>query len=213
MAIWWESLSTVMKILWAVTLSASLVFVVQSVMTFIGLGGDTDLDAGGLDGGLDGADGADMGGADAQAGNFDADPSMNLYTFRNLVNFLLGFGWSAILLHDKIRNTALLLVVSILVGAALVTAVMFLFKWLWSMQASGNIDVYKSAVGCEGSCYLTIPAERSGAGKVQISINNSVREYDALTDGDAIKTGASIKVVEVLNASTLLVEPLNSLII
>ena len=195
MAIWWESLSAVMKILWGVTLAASLVFVIQSVMTFIGLDADVDLDSGGLD------------------GTADVDPSMNLYTFRNLVNFLLGFGWTAILMKDKIHTTALLMVVSILVGAALVFAVMMLFKWLWSMQASGNIDVFQSAVGCEGNCYLTIPEERGGTGKVQITINDSVREYDALTDGGAIKTGEAIKVVEVINDRTLLVEPLNSLII
>ena len=64
------------------------------------------------------------------------------------------------------------------------------------------------------SLYLTIPGERKGSGKVQININNSVREYDALTDSeDDLKTGTSITVTEVLDASTLLVEEINSLII
>ena len=48
---------------------------------------------------------------------------------------------------------------------------------------------------------------------MQITINNAVREYSAVTDGDAIRTGAQIKVTEVLDAETLLVEELNSLII
>jgi hypothetical protein len=90
---------------------------------------------------------------------------------------------------------------------------MYLFKLLASMQQSGNIDVSKMAVGCTGKVYIPIPAERSGTGKVQITINNSVREYIALTDGDAIKTDTPIKVVEVLNDNTLLVEELNSLIV
>ena len=82
------------------------------------------------------------------------------------------------------------------------------------MQQSGNIDVYRSAVGCSGRVYLTVPAERKGAGKVQININNAVREYDALTDSeDDLKTGTSIKVTEVLDTNTLLVEEINSLII
>ena len=105
------------------------------------------------------------------------------------------------------------LVGMIIVGAGLVALVMYLFKWLGSMQQSGNINVYKSAVGCQGKVYLTIPAARSGEGKVQITINNSVREYNAVTDGDVIKNGTAIKVTEVLNDSTLLVEELNSLII
>ena len=43
--------------------------------------------------------------------------------------------------------------------------------------------------------------------------HQSVREYDAVTDCDTITTGAQIKVVEVIDSSTLLVEPLESLII
>ena len=41
---WWNSLEPAMKVLWAVTLSASLVFVIQTVMTFLGAAGDTDFD-------------------------------------------------------------------------------------------------------------------------------------------------------------------------
>ena len=90
---------------------------------------------------------------------------------------------------------------------------MWLFKWLAGMQQSGTIDIYKSAVGCNGSVYLTIPASRSGEGKVQISINGAVREYNAMTDGDSIKNGTTIKVVEVIDNHTLLVEELNSYIV
>ena len=90
---------------------------------------------------------------------------------------------------------------------------MLMFKWLAGMQQSGNINVYKSAVGCHGKVYLTIPGERRGTGKVQITINGAVREYDAVTDCDSIPTGAQIKVVEVVDSSTLLVEPLEPLII
>ena len=111
------------------------------------------------------------------------------------------------------QSKAVLIIISALVGIALVAIVMYLFKLLASMQQSGNIDVNEAAVGCTGKVYLTIPGERSGEGKVQITIANAVREYIALTDGDTIKTGTPIKVVEVINDSTLLVEELNSLIV
>lgn len=198
MITWWTSLSTTMQVLWAVTLSASLIFLIQTVLTFLGLGGD-----GGIDTDIDAGGDVDFGGAD---GTFDADPSMNLLTFRNLVNFCLGFGWTSVLLYDKIPSRALLMIVAVLVGVGLVAAVMWLFKWMSSMQQSGNIDIHKAAVGCEGKVYLTIPGERKGTGKVQITINNSVREYDALCEGDTIPTGAPIKVVGVVNDHTLLVE-------
>ena len=200
---WWSTLSVAMKILWAVTLGASLIFVIQSIMTFLGA------DVEGLDG-MDGVDGID--GADASDPS-DVSGGANLYTFRNLVNFLLGFGWTAIILQDNIKSIGLLLFLAALVGVGLVAAVMFLFKWLSGMQQSGNINVFQSAVGCHGSVYLTIPAERSGEGKVQITINNSIREYNALSDGESIPTGTPITVVEVIDAQTMLVESQNSLII
>ena len=203
-ATWWAGLSLIMKILWGITLTASLIFIIQTVMTFLGAdtGGDLDMNTD-----------VDLDSTLGDPSNFDGNTGLNLYTFRNFVNFFLGFGWTAILLHDKVTSTGLLLVLAILVGVGLVALVMWLFKWLNGMQQSGNIDVYKSAVGCKGKVYLSIPAERSGEGKVQITINNAVREYTAVTEGDAIPTGTPITVTEVLNASTLVVEPLNSLII
>ena len=200
-ATWWAELSPVMKLLWGVTLTATLIFIIQTVMTFLGADADgTDFDVD-VDTSMDGADLSNIEGGS------------NLYTFRNLVNFFLGFGWAAILLQSSVKSTALLIFLSVLVGAGLVAAVMFLFKWLSSMQQSGNINVYKSAVGCQGKCYLVIPGERAGEGKVQITIQGAVREYNAVTDGDTIKTGTPIKVVEAIDANTLLVEELNSYII
>ena len=208
-AIWWTSMSVFMKILWGITLTASLIFIIQTVMTFIGA------DTGGMDTDFDG----DMSGDVPDAGVDAGDPSdlghtgMNLYTFRNLINFLIGFGWSAILLSPVISSTAVLVLIATLVGVGLVVAVMYLFKWLSSMQQSGTINLYKSAIGCQGSVYFPIPGHRAGEGKVQVTINNSVREYAALTDGDALKTGEQIRIVEVISDSTVLVEPVESIII
>lgn len=200
LATWWADLSPVMKLLWGVTLTATLVFVIQTVMTFLGAdtGGDFDVD---VDTSMDGSDLSNI------------DGGANLYTFRNFVNFFLGFGWTAIILQPSVKSTALLVIIAVLVGLALVALVMYMFKWLNSMQQSGNINVFQAAVGCQGKCYLRIPGERAGAGKVQITIQGAVREYDAVTDGDEIKTGASVKVVEAIDGNTLLVEELNSYII
>ena len=200
-ATWWADLSPVMKLLWGVTLTATLVFVIQTVMTFLGADADsTDFDVD-VDTSMDGSDLSNI------------DSGANLYTFRNFVNFFLGFGWTAIILQPSVKSTAVLVIISVLVGIALVALVMYMFKWLYSMQQSGNINVYKAAVGCQGKCYLRIPGERSGEGKVQITIQGAVREYNAVTDGDEIKTGTSVKVVEAIDGNTLLVEELNSYII
>ncbi len=197
-ASWWAELSLVMKILWGVTLAASFVFIIQSILTFVGADADSDFDLD-VDTSLDGSDLSNI------------DGGANLYTFRNLVNFILGFGWSAILLQDSIPSAALRIVVSVVIGMALVVAVMYLFKWLAGMQQSGNINLQKSAAGCEGKVYLTVPAARSGEGKVQITIGGAVREYNAVTESETpLKTGTPIRVVDALNANTVLIEENNS---
>ena len=197
-ATWWAELSLVMKILWGVTLTASLVFIIQSILTFVGADVDSDFDVD-VDTSIDGGDLSNI------------DGGANLYTFRNFVNFILGFGWSAILLQDSVPHVALRIVLSVIIGVALVAVVMYLFKWLAGMQQSGNINLQKSASGCEGKVYLTIPENRSAAGKVQITINGAVREYDAVTESETpLKTGTSIRVVDALDANTLLVEEINT---
>ena len=190
-ATWWAALSPVMKLL----LAATLIFLIQSILTFVG----ADADSGDFSTDIDSGDASGMEGGS------------NLYTFRNFVNFILGFGWSAILLQDSIPSTGVLIFVSALIGVALVAAVMYLFQWLSSMQQSGNINLQKSAAGCEGKVYLTIPAARTGLGKVQITIAGAVREYEAVTESDApLKTGTPIRVVDVVDSSTLLVEEINN---
>jgi membrane protein implicated in regulation of membrane protease activity len=197
-ASWWAGLSLVMKILWGVTLTASLIFIIQSILTFIGADADSNFDVD-VDTSMDGSDLSNI------------DGGSNLYTFRNFINFLLGFGWSAILLQESITSVPVLIIVSVIIGVALVAAVMYLFKWLAGMQQSGNIDVEKVAKGCEGTVYLTIPAAQGGEGKVQISISGAVREYNAVTDNEEdLKTGVAIRVVDVVNSHTVLVEPNNS---
>ena len=204
---WWGALEPSMKVLWGVTLAASLIFIIQTILTFIG----ADADGSGLDADFD-AGGPDASALDAA--DSDLGSGSNLYTFRNLINFLLGFGWTAILLREKVASTPLRMTLAAVIGVGLVALVMYIFRLLGKMQQSGNINVYKTAVGCQGTVYLTIPATRTGEGKVQININNAVREYNAQTEEDApIPTGTPIKVTEVINGTTLLVESMENTII
>ena len=186
---WWSSLGLFMQSVWCITLFASLVFVIQTIMTFIGM--DTD-------GGMDVDVSADTS-TDGDSGPFQ------LFTFRNFINFLLGFGWSIISFEKAIENQFVLILVSAVIGVLLVMAVMAIFRFMSRMEQSGTINM-ANAVGCKGNVYLKIPGEKRGEGKVQISIQGAIREFDALTVGEELETGAPIRVVEVINDNTLLVE-------
>ncbi len=188
---WWGSLDPFMQTLWGIAIAASAVFIIQSIMTFVGMDSETNFD-GDFDGDMS-ADGAG-----------ESTP-FQLFTFRNLINFMLGFSWTAIALRASTESTSLMLVGGVVVGVLLVCAVMYLFKWMSGMQQSGTIEP-EALVGCKGSVYLTIPAGRTGEGKVQITVRSAIREYNAMTDGDRLPNEAPIRVVAVLNGHTVLVE-------
>ena len=191
MQTWWGSLDPFMQTLWGIAIVASAVFIIQSIMTFVGMDSETNFD-GDFDGDMS-ADGAG-----------ESTP-FQLFTFRNLINFMLGFSWTAIALRASTESTSLMLVGGVVVGVLLVCVVMYLFKWMSGMQQSGTIEP-EALVGCKGSVYLTIPAGRTGEGKVQITVRGAIREYNAMTEGDRLPNESPICVVAVLNGHTVLVE-------
>lgn len=183
----------VQKVFWIIALAASLVFIIQTVITFIGLGTDMDVDAG-----PDSIDGL---------GDSVEDGSLSgLFSFRNLINFLLGYGWAGVLLHDSIGSRLLLQIVAIAVGIAFVAAFVFMFRQLMKLSHDGSFRMTE-AVGLTADVYLRIPASRTGRGKVQLSVKGSIHEIDAVTDrGTEIPTGDHVRIVGVLGDDLLLVE-------
>ena len=186
-----NSLEPLQKFFWTIACCASLVFIIQTVMTFIGLGTDTDVDAGPMDGSVDSMEDGSLSG---------------VFSFRNLVNFLLGYGWAGVLLHDSIESGLLLQVVAIAVGLLFVLAFVFMFRQVMKLSHDGSFKMQET-VGLKADVYLRIPAARSGRGKVQVSVKGSVHEIDAMTDNtEEIATGAQVKIVKVLGDDLLLVE-------
>lgn len=186
-----NSLEPLQKFFWTIACCASLVFIIQTVMTFIGLGTDTDVDAGPMDGSVDSMEDGSLSG---------------VFSFRNLINFLLGYGWAGVLLHDLIESGLLLQIVAIAVGLLFVLAFVFMFRQVMKLSHDGSFKM-SEAVGLKADVYLRIPAARSGRGKVQVSVKGSVHEIDAMTDNtEEIATGAQVKIVKVLGDDLLLVE-------
>ena len=185
-----NSLEPLQKFFWIVACSASLVFIIQTIMTFVGLGTDADIDAGPMD---------------STADAFEDGTLSGVFSFRNLINFLLGYGWAGALLFDSIEKGWLLQIVAIAVGLAFVLAFVFMFRQVMKLSHDGSFRM-QEAVGIKADVYLRIPAARSGRGKVQVSVKGSVHEIDAVTDSDTeIATGGQVEIVEVLGDDLLLV--------
>ena len=186
-----NSLEPLQKFFWTIACCASLVFIIQTIMTFVGLGTDTDVDAGPLDGSVDSMEDGALSG---------------VFSFRNLVNFLLGYGWAGVLLHDSIEKGWLLQLIAIAVGLVFVLAFVFMFRQVMKLSHDGSFKM-QEAVGLKADVYLRIPAARTGRGKVQVSVKGSIHEIDAMTDNDTeIATGGQVQIVEVLGDDLLLVK-------
>ncbi len=177
---------------WIIALIGSAIFAVIFLLTFIG--GDTDVDME--------ADGTD----------FDADDGgvgFQFFTFKNIVAFFTIFGWSGLSCLDGGLSTGLTLVISTISGLIMMVLTTLLFFWINKLAESGTLKM-KNAIGAIGEVYLPIGANRSKMGKVQIKVQGSLRELEALTDNDEeLKTGTVVKVLEIISAELLLVEKLS----
>ncbi|MDR1056656.1 MAG: NfeD family protein [Prevotellaceae bacterium] len=188
MEIWWTSLDLFQKVMWCIAIPSSIIFIVQMIMTFAGMDSD--------------------GGLDIDAGEIhDGGMPFQLFTFRNLINFFLGFSWTAISLYYSIESKIVLTIIAALVGLFLVTVVMAIFYFMSRMEQSGNISI-NDTLGLTATVYYPISEARNRAGKVQISVRGAIREYDAITDGTTLKTGEVVKVKQVIEGNILLVEKL-----
>jgi len=82
-----------------------------------------------------------------------------------------------------------------------------LMFYMRKLNYSGTLKM-KNALGAIGEVYTTIGAKRSNIGKVQIKVQSSLRDLEALTDHDTDLTqGVVIKVVEVTPNGILIVKP------
>jgi membrane protein implicated in regulation of membrane protease activity len=98
------------------------------------------------------------------------------------------------------------LMVAIVCGLVAMYGVYFLMRGLYKLTADGTERIDR-AIGEEGTVYLTIPGRNEGLGKVQVAVQNRTVEYEAMTGGEKLPTGARIVVVGVLGAGRVEVEP------
>ena len=71
------------------------------------------------------------------------------------------------------------------------------------LDSEGNEHI-ANAVGLPATVYVPIPATGKGVGKVQLSMQNRIVEYQAVTDGaELLKTGENVQVVAIKSNDTV----------
>lgn len=180
---WYSNLDATMQVFWTCAIVGSVIFLIQAILTLIGMDSDLDMDTD-----IDMSDGDTM----------DLGGGLSLFSIRNLINFMVGFGWGGVCLAGTVSNTVLLCIFAILVGAFFVWIFFIIKKQTRKLESNGAFDINK-CVGKVADVYLRIPAGNGGLGKVQISINGSIHEVDAMTDGAELPSGTKVTVVEVID--------------
>jgi hypothetical protein len=183
------SLPMLLQVFWTCAVVASCVFLVQTVLTLIGI------DADGTDADFDPSSTLDLGGG------------INLFTIKNLMGFLTGFGWTGVCFWDSVPSRALLILLALAGGSLIVTIFVFIYKQARKLEHNGAFRI-ESTLDKTADVYLRIP--EGGRGKIQISINGSVQELDAISDSNSeIPTGAKVRVTDIIDHETVRVRPIN----
>lgn len=184
-----QNLEPLLRVFWYLALPVSLIFLIQTVMTFIGSDAGDGVDAD-FDGDLDGV-----------------EAPFQLFTFRNLINFLLGFSWTGISFYGLIANRPVLVVLSVVVGVLFILIFFAVIKQIQKLAEDNSFKI-QSVLYKTASVYLRIPEYRSGTGKIQVSVNGTVREIDAITNHEQIASGTAVKIIKIESSTLVLVEKL-----
>lgn len=209
---WWNSLSTFAQVLSCIAIPATLVLLIQTILMLIGIGsdnadvGDADGDVGDID--TDIADSDGVFGEDVL--EVDSDPTgldgLRIFSVRGIIAFFVVFGWVGVALDEAGLSVAPTLIISALCGIIVMFLVALLMRWVWRLQSDGTIDK-RNAIGVSGSVYLTVPANREGVGKVNLTVQGSFVECEAVTDeAESISTGKEIVVIGLSGQNTLVVK-------
>jgi membrane protein implicated in regulation of membrane protease activity len=191
------------------------VLLIQFVMTLIGFGAH-ELGLDGLDAGsaadashaADATDAAhlhDVGGAHDHV-DHDSGALFKVISFRSLVAAIAFFGIAGMAATSANLDPFTSTGIAMLAGAGALYSVGWLFQSMHRMAEEGNMRIER-AVGLPGTVYIPIPGAKSGAGKIQLKLQNRIVELRAVTsEKEKLPTGASVVVVDVINANTVAVE-------
>lgn len=187
---WFTELSSFQKTYWIITGISTLIFLFVLISTFVG------------------ADADDIGDVDAEI-EADTGAGFQFFTFKNLVAFFTIFGWSGIASIDAGNSKTTTVIISVLCGLVMMIIMAAMFYYISKLSSSGTLKM-QNALNAIGEVYLTVGANRSKTGKIQVKIQGALRELEAITDAsEDLKQGRIIKVIQVTNNGTLIIEPQN----
>lgn len=190
-----ESLDTTETILFYIAVFFTIIFLIQLTITFFAGDADTDIDAN-----SDGIISGDETNGEP-AGGF-----IQYFSFRNIVSFFMGFGWSAL---GMIRSSGIsdltALFIGVFIGILFVFISMLPLKFLSKLQQDNSVTL-ENVLGMTAIVSISIPENMTGKGKVLVVYKDREWELMSVTyDKEKLSPGSLVKIEDVRNNGALLV--------
>ncbi|MHC1703089.1 MAG: hypothetical protein AB9846_04195 [Tenuifilaceae bacterium] len=112
--VWWEDLSALNKIYWMISVPASLIFIIQLGLTFLGSKSDkVQLETSGN-----------------TSIESETEITFQLFNFKNLIGFFTSFGWSGLACIDSGLSTSETILISIACGVIIMITMAIIFYFM-----------------------------------------------------------------------------------
>jgi membrane protein implicated in regulation of membrane protease activity len=183
---WWDALSSAHQVFWFIAIIFSVLFMIQFILLLIGVeasGGDLD--------------------HPGDIGTFEHE--FSALSVRSIIAFFTFFGWTGVLALNNHLHVWLAVIFASIAGLAAMFIVAYMVFKLSQLEQSGTLNLF-NALDKQGEVYLPIPAHGKGVGKIHLNVDGRIRELDAMTEGDALKTGTPVRVTEIMKGNILMVE-------
>lgn len=205
---WWNGLDMLMKVLYCIAVPATLVLLIQTVLSVVGFGqggaGVDISDTSGLDMDFDPApdvldfpDSTDLHDYTIDGGNPSDFSALQLFTLQGIIAFLTVFSWTSIISINSGTPELLGLFIGLVLGLAVMVGVAKLIQLSQRLTENGTINL-KNALGGIGTVYITIPPQGGGQGKIMINIQGSYTECSAITmSNTSLPSNTPVRVTDV----------------
>jgi hypothetical protein len=156
------------------------------IALFFGDGGDVDGDL------------ADVGGGDG---------AFSLFSLLSILAFFMGAGWMGLTCRvDWGLGSMVSAAAATGFGMVLMLMASGLMAFARSLNQSVEYDL-ETAVGHTASVYMSIPERGEGRGQIKVTVSGRMKMMDAISNGPPIPEFRSVKVLEVRDDGTFVVEP------
>jgi hypothetical protein len=171
------------SLFWGCLLLGGAVTVLQLGATMIGLDHDLHADAHG-----------------------PVSDGLNLFSVRALSAGMAFFGLAGLGALRLGSGAVLSSFAALAAGTAAAGAVAMAMRTLLRLNSDRTFRL-ESAMGASGDVYLSIPASRSGMGKVHLTVQQRIMELDAVTPAEGLATGTKVLVIDCVAPATVVVVP------